>query len=129
MKTLTSILNENKKVLSSSKVTTLSYDLETKDDSNINQEIKDYLIGHGWNFSIPQMRVIKYNNGERTEKCVETPMTTAWKASIPPANACEEFRMAIESYNAKHVHDRPARLARGSAFATRDNEYDAVRIE
>ena len=129
MRTFTSILKENIKVLSPHKVTTMSYDLETKDDSNINQEIKDYLIEHDWSFSIPQMRVIKYNCRERKDESVETPRTTAWKANINPTQACDEFHAALEAYNCNHMGDEPAKFARGSAFATRDNEYDAIRIE
>lgn len=129
MRTLTSILKENKKVLSPHKVTTLSYDLETNDDSNMNQEIKDYLIEHDWNFSVPQMLVIKYTCGERTDKNIETPKTTAWKANINPTQACNEFHAALDAYNSNHMGDKPAKFARGKAFATCDNVYDAIMVE
>lgn len=39
--------NDKKKYLAEGKVTTMSYDLDTTKDNNINQEIKDYLIVKG----------------------------------------------------------------------------------
>ena len=115
---------KSEKILVKEHVTTMSYDLEVKDDTNINQEIKDYLIGKEWNFTIPERRVIPYLGKERTEKDADTPHTTAWKEGVTPKEAINEFCAAIEAYNTNHALDTPVKLGRGNAFAVKDNEYD-----
>lgn len=119
---------ESEKVLTQGHVTTISYDLEVKDDTNINQEIKEILVDKGWNFTMPERRVITYLGKERMEKNVDTPYTTAWKEGVTPKEAVNEFQAAIIAYNAKHALDKPAVLGRGNAFAVRDNEYEAIKI-
>jgi len=86
MKPLDKYIMEKKeeRVLAQGLVTTMSYDLEVKDDTNINQEIKDILIGKGWNFTEPERKVITYLGKERIEKNVDTPYTTAWKECVTP---------------------------------------------
>ena len=130
MKSLKEYIMENKdeKVLAKGNVTTMSYDLEVKVDTNINQEIKDILIDKGWNFTIPEQRIIPYRGNQRVENNVDTPYTTAWKEGITPSESVIEFYNAIVAYNAKHALDKPAVLGRGHAFAVCDNVYDAVRI-
>lgn len=110
-------------------ITTMSYDLETTDDNNINQEIKDFLIAKGWNFSIPESMVDSYLKTSLIEKYVDTPMTTAWKSDIIPEDACGKFVEVIMAYNANHTVDKKSKFGRGSAFAVCDNLYKAVRIE
>lgn len=123
------IMEKNsEKILAKGHVTTMSYDLEVKDDTSINQEIKDILIDYGWIFIIPERKIITYLGKERIEKDVDTPFTTAWKEGVSPKEAINEFRAAIEAYNTKHILDNPAVLGRGNAFAVRDNEYDAIKI-
>ena len=119
---------KSEKILAKEHVTTMSYDLEVKDDTNINQEIKDYLIGKEWNFTIPERRVIPYLGKERTEKDADTPHTTAWKEGVTPKEAINEFCAAIDAYNTNHALDTPVKLGRGNAFAVKDNEYDAIKI-
>lgn len=119
---------ESEKVLAQGNVTTMSYDLEVKDDTNINQEIKEILIEKGWNFTMPERKVVAYLGKERTEKNVDTPYTTTWKENVMPTDAVNEFYAAILSYNAKHALDKPIVLGRGNAFAVCDNVYDAIKI-
>lgn len=119
---------ESEKVLAQGNVTTMSYDLEVKDDTNINQEIKEILIEKGWNFAMPERKVVAYLGKERIEKNVETPYTTAWKECVTPKEAVGEFYTAILAYNAKHALDKPVVLGRGNAFAVCDNVYDAIKI-
>ena len=130
MKSLDEYIMEHKdeKVLARGHVTTMSYDLEVKDDTNINQEIKELLIDKGWNFTIPEQRIIPYLGKERTETNADTPNTTAWKEGITPREAISEFRAAIDAYNSNHALDNPMKLGRGHAFAVCDNVYDAVKI-
>lgn len=119
-----------KHILIDEHVTTMTYDVVTKDDTNINHEIKDYLAERGWAFTIPEQTVKSYNRStERTEKDAPTPNTTAWKAKITPDEACGEFYQAIVAYNTNHSIDNPIKIARGNAFAVRDNEYKALKIE
>lgn len=119
---------ESEKVLAQGHVTTVSYDLEVKDDTNINQEIKDILIDKGWNFTIPEQKVIPYVGKTRVVKDADTPYTTAWKENVMPTDAVNEFYTAILAYNAKHALDNPMVLGRGNAFAVCDNVYDAIKI-
>ena len=119
---------ESEKALVKGHVTTMSYDLEVKDNTNINQEIKDYLIGKGWNFTIPEQKVIPYVGKTRVVKDADTPYTTAWKENVMPTDAVNEFYAAILAYNAKHALDKPVVLGRGNAFAVCDNVYDAIKI-
>lgn len=116
------------KVLSGGFVTTLSYDLAVKDDTNINQEIKDILLEKGWNFTIPEQRTIRYLGTQSAENDADTPKTTAWKEGVTPKEAINEFHSAIEAYNSKHLLDTPVVLGRGHAFAVCNNEYDAIKI-
>ena len=119
---------ESEKILAKGHVTTMSYDLEVKNDININQEIKEILIEKGWIFTVPEQRVITYLGKERTETDADVPHTTAWKEGITPSEAVNEFRSAIIAYNTNHSIDDPMKLGRGNAFAVRDNEYDAIKI-
>lgn len=119
---------ESEKVLAQGHVTTMSYDLEVKDDTNINQEIKDILIDKGWNFTIPEQKVIPYVGKTRVVKDADTPYTTAWKENVTPKEAVGEFYTAILAYNAKQALDKPVVLGRGNAFAVCDNVYDAIKI-
>ena len=122
--------NMKKKILSDALVTTMTYDMVVGDDTNINQEIKDFLAGYGWLFTIPEQAVESYNGtNRRTAQDAPTPNTTAWKANITPEEACAEFKNAIVAYNTNHSIDDPMKFARGNAFAVRDNEYKAIRIE
>ena len=121
--------NEKKKHLAERKVTTISYDLDTTKDNNINQEIKDYLIAKGWNYIVPEQQVVRYVGKTTVEKNVDTPNTTAWKADMNPIDAINEFSAAIEAYNGNHMFDKPAKFGRGKAFAVCDNEYESLRIE
>lgn len=109
-------------------VTTMSYDLEVKDDTSINQEIKDTLIDYGWFFIVIVQKVITYFGKERTEKNVDTLYTTAWKEDITPKEAINEFRAAIEAYKTIYALDKPVVLGRVNAFAVIDNVYDAISI-
>ena len=131
MKDVKVYINERKdsKILADASVTTMTYDMEVKDDTNINQEIKDYLAERGWVFTIPEQTVESYLKGQRTEKNTPAPNTTAWKANITPAEACAEFRQAIEAYNANHTLEKPLKLARGNVFAVCGNEYKALKVE
>ena len=117
------------KKLSEQQVTTLSYDMVVKDDNNINQEIKDILISKGWEYTIPKTNVISYSGINRVEANNDTPMTTAWKPGVTPKQACDDFYAAINAYNTNHSLDNPLKLARGSAFATCSNVYEAIRVE
>ena len=117
------------KLLAPGHVTTLSYDLDTDSGSNINQEIKEYLVGMGWCFIIPEIRVKRIMTGYQQMKNVDTPATTAWKEGVSPAEACIDFCAALNRYDSKHGDDNPKWLARGKAFAVRDNEYDAVEVD
>lgn len=119
---------EFEKALAKGHVTTMSYDLEVKDNTNINQEIKDILISYGWNFDVPERRGITYLGKERTERNADTPFTTTWKESITPKNAIDEFYAAIEKYNMRHALDTTVILGRGNAFAVFDNVFDAIVI-
>ena len=119
----------NGKKLADSSVTTLSYDIEYDEENSIYQEVKDYLTDRGWHFQIPEVRVVPKVGKERIVLKVDTPNTTAWKAGVTPRQACEEFRMALVAYDTNHAVDTPKRFARGIAFAIRDNEYDAVKVE
>ena len=122
--------SENKHFLVDEHVTTMTYDMVTKEDTNINQEIKGYLADLGWVFTIPEQIVESYNKStERIEVEAPTPNTTAWKAKITPEEACKEFYQAIVAYNTNHSIDDPMKFARGNAFAVRDKEYKALRIE
>lgn len=122
-------MSNSEKKMSDSRVTTMTYDLETLDDSNINQEVKDILAKNGWSFTISERTKIKYCFGCKLEKNVNTPNTTAWKEDISPSEACKEFWGAIQKYNTSHSQDIPVkRYGRGYAFAVRDNEYDAIKI-
>ena len=122
------IMSNSEKKMSNSRVTTMTYDLETRNDNNINQEVKVLLGAKGWNFTIPERRQIKYYGNNVTQKDVEAPDTTAWKENISPSEACNEFKDAIQIYNNNHNLDTPMRFGKGNAFAVRDNEYDAIEI-
>lgn len=124
-----SLKDDDKKYLAKGKVTTMSYDLETKDDSNINQEIKGYLNEKGWHFTVPKQKVVSCSKKERIVKDADTPFTTTWKEAITPDEAIKEFCIAIEAYNTKHVNDKPAKFGRGNVFAICNNEYDSMKIE
>ena len=130
MKAIDKYIMEKKseKILAEGHVTTMSYDLEVKDDTNINQEIKDILIGYGWNFTIPEQRIISYYGKQRVEKDADTPNTTAWKVGVTPMEATEELYAAIETYNTNHALDNPVVLGRGHAFAVCDNVYESIKI-
>ena len=117
------------KKLSEKQVTTLSYDMEVKDDSNINQEIREILVDKGWKYTIPETNVISYSGKNRVEINSDTPMTTAWKPGVTPNQACKEFYAAIIAYNTNHSLDKPLKLARGFAFATCSNVYEAIKVE
>ena len=119
---------KEERVLVQGLVTTMSYDLEVKDDTNINQEIKDILIDKGWNFTIPEQKVIPYVGKTTVVKDADTPYTTAWKENVMPTDAVNEFYTAILAYNAKHALDNPMVLGRGNAFAVCDNVYDAIKV-
>ena len=119
----------NGKKLADSSVTTLAYDIEHDEDNSIYQEVKDYLADKGWHFQIPEVRVMMKSGKERTDLKIDTPQTTAWKANITPNKACDEFQMALLAYNNKHLGDTHKRFARGIAFASCNNEYDAVKVE
>lgn len=123
------IMGNNKKYLTEDKVTTMSYDLDTTKDNNINQEIKDYLIDKGWNYFVPEQQVVRYVGKSTVEKNAEMPNTTAWKAGLSPLEAINEFSAAIQAYNINHSLDKPAKFGRGDAFAVCDNEYESLRIE
>ena len=117
------------KKLADSSVTTLAYDIEFNEDSNIYQEVKDYLVAKEWSFQIPKLRVLPKIGKERIISNAVTPNTTAWKAGVTPKQACEDFRMALLAYDTNHAGDTPKRFARGIAFATCNNIYDAVKVE
>lgn len=121
-------INKNK-YLAKGKVTTMSYDLDTTKDNNINQEIKDYLIDKGWNYLVPEQQVVSYTGNPIVEKNVDMPNTTAWKEGVNPSEAINEFCTAIEAYNINHTCDKPAKFGRGKAFAVCDNEYESLRKE
>ena len=119
----------NGKKLADSSATTLSYDIEYDEDNSIYQEVKDYLAAKGWHFQIPEVRVVTKIGKERKDNNVDTPNTTAWKAGVTPKQACDDFQMVLLAYNSKHLGDTPKRFARGIAFATCNNIYDAVKVE
>lgn len=119
----------NGKKLADSSVTTLSYDIEYNEDNSIYQEVKKYLVAKEWCFLIPELRVMTKTGKNRIVLKADTPNTTAWKAGITPKQACEEFRMALVTYDTNHADDTPKRFARGIAFATCNNVYDAVKVE
>lgn len=116
------------KLLAQGHVTTLSYDLDTDSGSNINQEIKEYLMGMEWRFVIPEIRAKDIMRGCQQKNNVDTPATTAWKEGVSPEDACADFCTALNKYDSKHSGDDPKKFARGKAFAVRDNEYEAVEI-
>lgn len=132
MKDLKDLINERKdnNKLADAPITTMTYDMVVKDDTNINQEIKDYLAEQGWKFVIPEQIIERYLTKDwRVEKDAPAPNTTAWKVNVTPAEACTEFKLAIQAYNTNHSHDDPMKFARGNSFAVCGNEYKALKVE
>lgn len=132
MKDIDKYLNEkmSKHKLADEPVTTMTYDMVVKDDTSINQEIKDYLAERGWEFIIPEQIIERYLvNDLQVEKDAPAPNTTAWKVNLTPAEACAEFKQAILAYNANHSLEDPMKFARGYAFAVSGNEYKALKVE
>ena len=128
MKTLKEyIMSNSEKKMSDSRVTTMTYDLDTRNDNNINQEVKVLLAAKGWNFVIPE-RTKRNGKFTTTEENANTPATTAWKENVSPSEACKEFVGTITEYDKRHEHDIPRHRGKGNAFAVRDNEYDAIEI-
>lgn len=122
--------SEKKHVLVDEHVTTMTYDVVTKDDTNINHEIKDYLAERGWAFTIPEQTVKSYNRStERTEKDAPHQTQRLGKQRLHPMRHVGNFYQAIVAYNTNHSIDNPIKIPRGNAFAVRDNEYKALKIE
>lgn len=96
---------------------------------NVNQKIKEILKSKGWVFVIPKIRVKSRSLGERMEQKDDAPETVAWKENVTPRQSCYEFCEAICEYDINHFVDDPMKRARGKAFATQHNVYDAIRIE
>lgn len=109
-------------------VVTMSYDLDTTFDNNINSEIKALLISYGWHFDCPETTIIE-NGDQRTERDIDLPNTTAWKVDTTPENAIVDFKKALVAYDTNHISDKPARKARGHAFAITNNHYDCVWVK
>lgn len=87
----------------------LAYDMDTTQDKNINGEIKDYLLEHGW-----QATVITQHpsvNGYYIGCKLPLPSTTLIKDGLTLKEAEAEFRWALVTYDAKHIMDSPARKA------------------
>lgn len=108
-------------------VVTMSYDLDTTCDNNINTEIKTLLVNYGWHFECPETTVIEFET-ERNECNDELPNTTAWKVDTTPEDAVVDFRRALVAYDTNHSNDVPAKKARGHAFAISNNHYDCIWI-
>lgn len=108
-------------------VVTMSYDLDTTNDTNINAEVKTLLMNYGWHFCCPETTIIE-NETKVIEGNIDLPSTTAWKFGITPERAIVEFQMALTAYDTKHISDIPAKKARGHAFAITNNNYDSIWI-
>lgn len=109
-------------------VVTMSYDLDTTHDNNINTEVKDLLTNYGWHFDCPETTIIK-NGVTRVELNIDLPSTTAWKVNTTPEDAIVDFRTALTAYNTNHIGDVPAKMARGHALAITNNHYDCIWIK
>ena len=109
-------------------IVTMSYDLDTTHDTNINSEIKSYLQNYGWHFDCPETTVIQ-GGVERTERNDELPSTTAWKVDCTPEQAMIDFRKALTAYDTAHIVDNPPKKGRGHAFAILNNHYDCIWIK
>lgn len=109
-------------------VVTMSYDLDTTHDNNINTEVKDLLTNYGWHFDCPETTIIE-NGVTRVERNIDLPSTTAWKVNTTPEDAIVDFRTALTAYNTNHIGDVPEKMARGHAFAITGNHYDCIWIK
>ena len=109
-------------------VVTMSYDLDTTHDNNINTEVKDLLTNYGWHFDCPET-TIKENGVDRVERNTDLPSTTAWKVDTTPEEAIADFKTALTVYNTNHIGDVPAKMARGHAFAITNNRYDCIWVK
>lgn len=109
-------------------VVTMSYDLDTTHDNNINAEVKGLLINYGWHFDCPETSIIE-NGVNRIERNIDLPSTIAWKVDITPEEAIADFQTALAAYNTNHIIDVPAKMARGHAFAITNNHYDCIWVK
>lgn len=109
-------------------VVTLSYDLDTTHDNNINTEVKNLLTNYGWHFDCPETTIIE-NEATRVEHNTDLPSTTAWKVDTTPEEAIADFKTALTVYNTNHIGDVPAKMARGHAFAITNNRYDCIWVK
>lgn len=111
-------------IIAQQPVTVMSYDMDTRDDDNVNTEIKDILKNnYEWHDNVPE-QIVYENRAERIVRNTTMTETTLWKQTTP-AGAKNDFKDSIIAYNSRHLGDRPARNAHGKMVAFCNNEYEA----
>lgn len=104
-----------------SNVTVLSYDLDTTEIPNINDFIKQTLLDDGWQDEIGNIIVRQLGIQDVLSKG-KLPFSTLWKKKCTPAQAINEFELALLAYNTNHEGPR----AYGKAVAFCGNKYAAI---
>lgn len=102
-------------------VTVLSYDLDTTEIPNINDFIKQTLLDDGWHDEIENVIVRQLGVRDVTQKD-KLPSSTLWKEGKSPAQAINEFELALLTYNNNYKGPR----AYGKAVAFCGNKYAAI---
>lgn len=102
-------------------VTVLSYDLDTTEIPNINDFIKRTLLDNGWHDEIENVIVRQWGVRDVSQND-KLPSSTLWKEGRTPAEALNEFELALLTYNTNNEGPR----AYGKAVAFCGNKYAAI---
>lgn len=102
----------------------LTYDLDTRNDANINNEIKTYMI-ETWHW---QDTVIEeYPIANTFYEGGILPETVLVKQNISKEEAIHEFRWALSRYDTQHQFDEPKRFANFTrAIVFMANDYEII---
>ena len=87
----------------------LAYDMDTRWDNNINDEIKENLLRRGWRDTVITQHPSV--NSYYTDNGLQLPNTTLIKDDLTLDRAENEFRWALIAYNEKHIMDNPPKRA------------------
>lgn len=78
-------------------VTVLSYDLDTTETPDINDFIRQILLDDGWQDEIGNIIVRQLGIQDVLTKG-KLPLSTLWKGECTPAQAVNEFELALLAY-------------------------------
>lgn len=103
---------------------TLTYDIDSNDDNNVYNIIKDYLVSkkgylYELNYSVKENNILK--KGEITEMM---PNTTLMKTKTTLRQAIVDFESAFKYYE----EDKKIKVT-GKVLATMENKYRALIIK